>query len=323
MATTANISALITTLYEKRALMTAVPRMPHLWWSRTATFTGNNTYQLFRYSELPAVTNALNEGVTPDETAAPSLTTVTLTPEPYGAWMGYTREMELEAFSPVVSQLAAILGRQAGLSVDTIVRNTQHSGATVDYSGTATARNQVTAVVTYDDVVDQLAELQAKDAVPVVGSNFVCVTHPLALAVLFKDPDFQTLFTREGGEAIRNGMVGRLFNCEFYVTSNARVYTGAGASGKDVYTMLFMGGEAHGAAGFTGFFPNMGAFEGSGQYDNLTGKNPGSPVSIIIRGLGETGFDPLKQRGTIGWLLYFDDVVLNANWIRSFEHAIA
>jgi N4-gp56 family major capsid protein len=246
---------------------------------------------------------------------------VTITPQPYGAWLGYTQEINLEAFSPVISQVSQIMGRQAGLSVDTLVRTAIHAGATVDYSGTAAARADVTALVTYDDLVEQLAALQTQDAMPVEGGMFVCVTHPQSIAVLFKDTDFQTVFTREGSGAIRSGKIGTLFNCEFYVTSNAIWYDNAGASSKDVYTMLFIGAEAYGKAGFSGFAPNMGGFEGAGEYDNMTGKQA-SPVNIIVRGLGETGFDPLKQRGTIGWLLYEEEAILNANWIRSFEHAI-
>lgn len=320
--TTTAFSDLITTLYEKKALMSANPRLIHTRWAKDAQWLGHNTYQLFRYSELSAVTTNLEEGVTPDETAAPTLTTVTLTPLPYGAWLGYTNEVNLQAFNPVVSQVSAILGRQAGLSVDTLMRTTVHAGATAAYSGSATQRSEVTAVVTYDDLVDQLAQLQTQNALPVDGGMFACITHPLSIAVLFKDTDFQTMFTREGSGAIRSGKVGTLFNCDFYVTSNAAWYDDAGASSKDVYTMLFIGLESYGMAGFSGYIPNMGGFEGSGEYDNMTGRTA-SPISIIIRGLGETGFDPLKQRGTIGWLLYYDDVVLNANWVRAYEHALA
>lgn len=318
---TTGFSDLITTLYEQRALTAASPRLVHARWAREAQYTGHNTYQLYRYSELSAVTTPLSEGNTPAETAAPTLSTVTITPKPYGAWLGYTQDLNLQTFSPVVSQVSQIMGRQAGLSVDTLVRTALHAGATVDYSGSAAARNEVTAVVTYNDIVEQVAALQTQNAMPVEGGTFVVVCHPQAIAVLFKDTDFKTVFTREGSGAIRNGLVGRLFNVDFYVTSNANVYVGAGASSKDVYTMLFIAAEAYGMAGFSGFMPSMGGFEGSGEYDNMTGKSA-SPISIITRALGETGFDPLKQRGTIGWLLYEEEAILNSAWLRSFEHAI-
>jgi hypothetical protein len=44
-------------------------------------------------------------------------------------------------------------------------------------------------------------------------------------------------------------------------------------------------------------------------------------VEVIMFGLGETGFDPLKQRGTVGWKTTHVDQVLNSNWIRDLEHA--
>jgi N4-gp56 family major capsid protein len=227
----------------------------------------------------------------------------------------------------VVSQSSQLLGRQAGLSVDTLVRNTLHAGATIDYAASRTSRVTVAAgdVITYNDLVNQMATLMSEDAMPSDGGSYAVIIHPLTLAVLLKDTNFKEVFVMEAsvsqGSPIRMGRVGKLFNFDFYVSSNAVVYAGEGAAGIDVYAALFIGGESYGMAGFTGFYPQMGGFEGSGEYDNMTGKFA-SPIQIIVRALGETGFDPLKQRGTIGWLLYEDDVVLNDSWIYSFEHAI-
>ena len=39
-----------------------------------------------------------------------------------------------------------------------------------------------------------------------------------------------------------------------------------------------------------------------------------------LRGLGETGFDPLKQRGTMGWKAAHVSTVLNSAWIRNLIH---
>ena len=65
---------------------------------------------------------------------------VTATPSFYGAWIGYSDELDYTSFDPFVSEVSGILGEQAGVSADTLVRNVITDGATKDYSGNKTAQ---------------------------------------------------------------------------------------------------------------------------------------------------------------------------------------
>jgi len=132
--------------------------------------------------------------------------------------------------------------------------------------------------------------------------------------------DCVTIFTREGGNAYRSNKLGNLLDCSFYMTSNAYPYTGEGASSCTPYAMLFIGWQSVGVAGFSGLIANYNTGFGAGEYSVETG-NFRKPIEIIVRGLGETGFDPLKQRGTVGWLLSHTATVLNSAWIRNLQHA--
>lgn len=141
-----------------------------------------------------------------------------------------------------------------------------------------------------------------------------------SFAELMQDTTFVTLFTREGGDSIRQGRMGTILRCAIYVSSNARYYDNGGSGSVDVFSMLFIGKESYGVCGMSGLIPNYTAGDSGGEYSNNTGRAVG-PVSIIMKGLGETGLDPLNQRGTIGWKATHDDTILNSAWIVDLEHA--
>jgi len=70
----------IFSMYEKRLLPRALPRLVHGRWGREATWDKYGDYSLRRFESMTAVTSALGEGSTPAEASAPSVTTITLDP---------------------------------------------------------------------------------------------------------------------------------------------------------------------------------------------------------------------------------------------------
>jgi N4-gp56 family major capsid protein len=274
---------------------------------------------------MSAVTTALTEGTTPGESSAPTISTVTMTPSIYGAYVVYTDEVDMEAMDPVVSEITAIEGEQAGLSIDTILRDALHAGATVDYAGTATTRGDVDTtndLMDYTAFIRAVADLETENALPAEGEMYPVVLSPYTWASLMNDADFVDLFTREGGQSMRNGRVGTILNCVLYVTSNAKVYTGEGADDVNVHTCLFIGKQSYGLAGFAGANMNFDYNDGDsgGEMSSNTMRQV-KPVEIIIKGLGESGHDPLNQRGTIGWKCSHTQAILNSAWILSVENA--
>jgi N4-gp56 family major capsid protein len=317
------LSDSIKTFYEQRLLTRAVPRFVHGRWGKMASINKFGSYELRKYSGLSAITSALTEGATPGEQAAPALTLTTITPLFYGSYLRWTDELELTSMDPLITEMSSILGEQAGLSADTLIRNTLTDGATVDYSGTATSRVTVDApqhYVTYADFIKQYALLQGANALPIEGSDYVVIVHPDTYATLMLDPVFVALFVQETSDSpIRSGYMGRILNCRVYVSSNAREYADGGVGGTtDVYSMLFIGMESHGYMGFANLAPDLMDAGGDG-YSNNTGKQV-KPVEIIVKQLGQ-GDDPLNQRATVGWKMALATSVLNSTWIRNLEHA--
>ena len=325
-ANTTNLSDAIKTLYERRLLTRALPRLIHGRFGQQARWKGYGSYEVRRWESLDLVTGTLAEGNDPSENASPSITVITITPSWYGAYVEYTDQLTLTNFDPAVSEISGLLGEQAGLSIDTLIRNDLTDNATTDFAGGATARGNVdntNDVIAYVDFVQNVAALEANNAMPVDGPYYVAICHPHTWATLMQDSTFVTLFTREGGEPIRSGFLGIILNVKIYVSSNARIYGSAGTGSIDVYDMLFIAKEAYTVAGLAGLFPNLSVDSGAQQLrGGMTAKNKQvNVVDLIVKDLGETGFDPLNRRGTVGWKVTNANQVLNNNFLRNLEHA--
>jgi N4-gp56 family major capsid protein len=314
-------------MYERQLLERALPRLVHGRWAQIATLNGFGSYELRRYEALSAVTTALTEGVTPDEQSAPSLTVITITPSWYGAWMQYTQQLEQVAYDPILAEMSAILGEQAGLSADTLIRNHITGDATTRYSGSATTRGGIDTtddMIAYVDILKCVAVLETENARPADGGMYPVIIHPHTWAKLMRDTTFTALFQQETSNSpLRSGLIGTLLNCRLYVSSNAREYPDEGDSSTvDVYTAMFIGQGSYGVVGMAGLLPNLN-LDAAGpdmSFGGMTGQSV-MPVEIIQKGLGETGFDPLDQRGTLGWKMAHEEDVLKTEWIIALEHA--
>lgn len=317
----------IKTMYERRLLTRAVPRLVHGRWGTTARLNKFGSYELRKYGSLSAITSALTEGTTPAEQSAPSLTVTTITPLFYGSWIGHSDELEMTVFDPLISEVSSILGEQAGVSADTLIRNTMTASATADFSNGKASRGTLDAPaddISYADFVRQVAALEAADALPVDGEDYICICHPHTWATLMQDPVFVNLFIQESPNSpIRSGYVGRVLRCKIFVTSNSREYADEGVgSTTDVYAMLFIAKESYGYVGMAGITPSI-VDSGSPTAKPLTGQSV-KPVEIIVKQLGSAGADdPLNQRATIGWKMSLATSVLNSAWIRNLEHTNA
>lgn len=320
------LSDAIKTEYERRLLTRALPRLVHGRWAIMARLNKYGSYELRKYGSLSAVTTALTEGTTPAEQAAMSLTLTTVTPAFYGAWIGHSDELEMTVFDPLLSEVSSILGEQAGLSADTLIRNTLTDGATKDYSGGVSARASLDSPLhdlEYSDIVKQIAALEADNALPADGEDFIVIMHPHDFATLMQDPTFVNLFTNEIGDSpIRSGYMGRLLRCKIFISSNSREYADGGVANDDVYSMLFIGKESYGIVGMGNITPNVVDMAPEREY-TMTGKAV-KPVEIIAKQLGSAGAaDPINQRATVAWKMALATTVLNSAWVRDLEHVNA
>src|SRR5258708_3824995 len=111
--TQTSFTAAVKTMYERRLLIRAVPRLVHGRPGVQAKISKVGSLEWRRYNYLGTVTTAVTEGTTPAEQAAPSITQLTATPKFYGAWIGYTDQIDYTSYDPFVSEVSGILGEQA------------------------------------------------------------------------------------------------------------------------------------------------------------------------------------------------------------------
>ena len=312
---TVAMSGGIKVMYEKRLLWRALPRLVHGRWAKKATITRFGSAELRRYEGLSAVTNSLAEGSTPGENAAPTITTVTLDPSWYGAYLVLTDKFEAEQFDDMISETSGILGEQAGLSVDTLNRNVLITGGTAAYSGGVSAVTSLDSPahdISYKDFVKQVFALMGNNALQ-IGGKFQVIAHPHSIATLFNDETFANLFIQASdGNAIRNGQIGSIMGCDIYVSSNAYESADGGYGSDDVYGMIFLGADAWGVAGMSGL--EFSDVDNAGMEEYTMSGKPVNPVQIIVKGTDSGGVEnALNQRGSIGWKATHGAEMLNAN----------
>ncbi|MBE0573315.1 N4-gp56 family major capsid protein [Candidatus Dojkabacteria bacterium] len=322
---TTTLSDAVKTAYEMRLLTRAIPRYVHGRWAMKARISKRGTYELRKYGSLSAVSVALGEGVTPAETQSPTPTLITMTPAFYGAWMGFTELAELQVIDPIISEMSSILGEQAGLTADTLVRNELVTDSTIDYSGGQSAVGTLESPahdISYVDIIKQYAALEASSALPIDGEDFIVILHPHSYASLMLDPTFVNMMIQEApNTAMRNGYIGRLLRMKIYVSSNAYEWADVGVgSTTDVYAALFIAKESYGILGLTGIEEPKDVDSQGPDGRPLTGQKI-NPVEIILKQVGSAGSaDPLNQRGSLAWKMTLTTEVLNADWIRCLKH---
>jgi len=178
----------IKTFYERRLQMRAYPRLLHGRWLEQARLGKFGSWESRKYGALAAVSTALTEGTTPAEQASPSLSLITITPSWYGAFVSFTDQIDMVAFDPFVSEVSGILGEQAGLSADGIVRDYMVANGTIDYSHDKAGRALLDAPqdnLTYKDLLIQIAAAEADGMLPADGIYFPVIIHPHTFILIF------------------------------------------------------------------------------------------------------------------------------------------
>lgn len=324
-ATTTTLADAVKTLYERKLLTRAQPRLVYTRWAEKPILTNYGSLEWRKYPALAAKTTSLAEATTPAPDTV-SVTKVTVTPVFYGSFLRHSDQLELTAYDPVVANFSDLLGEQCGLSLDTIARDTYVPSATVRLSGVAATRGALsksTDKISYTDIVNAVGALMAQNALPMENGNYIAIIGPQTWATMLTDSTIRTVFSyaqvRGDQNPAMKGYVGTFLGVDWYVTSNVKVYAGAGAASADVYTALFLGKESVGIASIQGATYKDVDMAGTGDYMR-TGQQT-RPVDLIVKPLGSAGTeDPLNQRGTIAWKASQDSKVLNSLWMVSLEH---
>lgn len=210
----------------------------------------------------------------------------------------------LTAIDNNMVQATKLLGNQAGATSDTITREVLVGGTNVLYSGGVTSRSAVADALSVDDIMRAVRALKKQNA-DKIGDSYVCIIHPDVSYDLMKDERWETVKTYDPSD-FYNGEIGRIAGCRFVESTEAKIFMGAGASGKNVYATLVLGDNAYGVTEITG-----------------------GGLQHIVKQLGSAGTaDPLDQRATVGWKLtktaerLVEQFMVRIESVSTFEDAI-
>ena len=287
LTTSEGLSDEMKTYYSDYLIDMTEPNLVHDLFGQKHPIPENNGKRIeFRkYSPLPKLTVALEEGKTPN---GQSLTMSILAADvkQYGGFVELSDMLLMTAIDNNLVQATKLLGGQAGRTLDTITREVLNAGTNVQYAegqvasraalkGGAESGNHYLTVNAIRMAVRTLKRMNA----PKINGDYVAIIHPDCTYDLMSDPNWKFPHQYVDTKEIYQGEIGKIEGVRFVETSEAKIFEKAGASSRDVYSTLVMGDDAYGVTDIKG-----------------------GGLQHIVKQLGSGGTaDPLNQRATVGW----------------------
>ena len=252
-----------------------------------------DTVNFRKFNSLTAAVTPLTEGVTPNGSSI-DVTKVEATVRQYGDFVTISDKIDMAGIDPVVAETSAVLGEQAGLTVDTVVRDIVVAGTNVYYAGGGTSAS-ASKYLTGADVKKAVRALKKANAKPYEGNSYIGIIDPETASDLMDDPMWQDVSKYNGGTAIMDGEIGKLYGVRFIETTNVKV-------ADNIHSTMIIGKDAYGVCDV----------------------EKGSTPQIIVKEAGSAGTaDPLNQRSSVGWKTLFTAVRLNEVAMIRIEHGVS
>ena len=295
------LSAEMKTFYDMTLIDEATANLVHdqFGQKRPIPKNGGKTIEFRKFAPLAKATTPLTEGVTPDGKSL-AVSTITATVNQYGDYITQSDVLELTSLDNTILEATKLLGRQAGLTLDTVVRDVLQSGTNVTYCPKVSGGNE-TAVTTRAglDATSQLtvkviqqvvAKLRGQNA-PTIGGKYVAIIHPYVAYDLMRDPEWIDAHKYANPTNLYEGEIGEIAGVRFVQTTEAKIYDGG------VFGTLIFGEGAYGVTEITG-----------------------GGLQTIVKQKGSAGTaDPLDQRSSVGWKAIKTAELLIPNYLVRVE----
>lgn len=317
--TTTQIPAEVSAFYDRTLLERAVPLFIHTMWAQVRDLprkAGTDTIKFRRYGNLTAATTPLTEGVTPAGSQL-SVTDVTATVRQYGDFVTLTDWVDMTSQDPVLMETAELFGDQFADTVDQLTRDILAAGTSVLYAGSGnaatadvaagdvmTAGNVDTAVLTLkNNNAKRITQMVAADTgynTSPIRAAYIAIVHTNISATVQAFTGFVSVEKYQGRTQVLPGEIGYYKDVRFVETTNAKIFTGGGTAGINVYATIILAQNAYGVSRISG-----------------------EAVHNIVKAFGSAGSaDPLDQRATSGWKASFVAKILNNAFMTRIEHAL-
>lgn len=198
------------------------------------------TTEFRKYHPLIKATQPLVEGVTPDGKQM-VVTAITATISQYGDFIALTDVLQLTAIDNNVLQATKLLGKQAGETMDTVVRDSMNAGTNVGYASSWSGTTETTHATRYSLTADsKLTVMEIQKAVRTLrrnnaptfsDGNYVAIIHPDVAYDLMRDPEWVDAHKYAQPEEIYKGEIGRIGGVRFVQTTEAKIFKGDNLAG--------------------------------------------------------------------------------------------
>ena len=297
-----NLTAEMKTFYDMTLIDEATANLVHdqFGQKRPIPKNGGKTIEFRKFAPLAKALTPLTEGVTPDGKSL-AVSTITATVNQYGDYITQSDVLELTSLDNTILEATKLLGRQAGVTLDTIVRDVLNSGTNVTYCPKIGAEGVETAVTSRSalDATSQLtvkviqqvvAKLRGQNA-PTIGGKYVAIIHPYVAYDLMRDPEWIDAHKYTNSGNLYEGEIGEIAGVRFVQTTEAKVFDGG------VFSTIFLGDGAYGVTEITG-----------------------GGLETIVKQKGSAGTaDPLDQRSSVGWKAIKTAEILIPNYLVRVE----
>lgn len=313
-----DLSPEMKTYYDLRLLDYAQANLVHdqFGQKRPIPKNGGKTIEFRSFSPLAKATTPLTEGVTPSGNQL-DVKTITATVSQYGDFIVQSDVLELTAVDNTILEATKLLGRQAGVTLDTVTRNVMVGGTNVMYAPKINASTGAetpvtsregldnTCVLTVNLVEQVVAELRAQNA-PTIDGDYIGIIHPYTAYDLMRDPDWRDPHKYADTTNLYEGEIGKIGGVRFVQSTEAKIWrdsscpaqSGATPAYYAVFASLFFGDGAYGTT----------EVEGGG-------------LQTIVKQKGSAGTaDPLDQRSSVGWKALKTAEILLPSYLIRVEH---
>lgn len=218
---------LLESYLQRRALKNVEPNLGYLTDAQMIEQPEHNGkhVKFFRYTELPAITKPLYEGVTPTGQALTE-TAFTVMTKPYGAHMEYTDELDLFHVDSKTQAMSDRLNRQAALSIDTIGRDAICAGLNVMYPSGISARGSITAsnIITYAMIKKAVRNLKKKGAQPFPDGFFHAKIDHETYYDLSGDSHWIAVAQYQNDTRVQKYELGTIYQVKFFEVDNGKTF---------------------------------------------------------------------------------------------------
>lgn len=224
--------------YNNTLIDTMGPKLVHEQFGVNKPLPQNHgkTTSFRRYGPLVKATTPLTEGVAPNGQKL-VVSEITATINQYGDFVPLTDVLQLTSIDDNIVQTVKLLGKQAGATLDTVVRDAINGGTNVGYASSWSGTTETAHSTRYQlDINSRLTVLEIQKAVralrrvdaPTFDDNcYVAIIHPDLAFDLSRDPEWVEWHKYASPEEMYKGELGRIGNVRFVESTEAKIWRGA------------------------------------------------------------------------------------------------